>query len=90
MFLFVPASMSAFLVEICAMYNSNTCIRPWTSLLKGHGNFPLLRGTLWGKSKFVLNFAKGTTAKAQGTTASAVGAVGYFEACNIVLGNTTL
>ncbi len=27
-----------------------------------------------------LNFARGTTAKAQGTTAIAVGAVGYFEA----------
>ena len=26
-------------------------------------------------------FAKGTTAKAQGTKAFAVGAVGYFEAC---------
>ncbi len=27
------------------------------------------------------NFAEGTTAEAQGTTATAVGAVGYFEAC---------
>ncbi len=30
------------------------------------------------------NFAKGTTTKAQGTTAIAVGAVGYFEACMYV------
>ena len=28
-----------------------------------------------------LNFAKGTTAKAQGTMAIAVGVVGHFEAC---------
>ena len=29
------------------------------------------------------NFAKGTTAKTQGTTAFAAGAMGYFEACHI-------
>ena len=39
------------------------------------------------KSKFITkmflywNFAEGTTVKAQGTMAIALGAVGYFEAC---------
>ena len=40
-------------------------IRPVTSLLKGTSNFPLVRGTLMGKSLY-WNLAEGTTAKAQG------------------------
>ena len=43
-------------------------------ILKGHSNFPVVRG-IW-------NFVKGTTAKAQGTTAIDVGVVGYFGASN--------
>ena len=35
---------------------------------------------LWGENvNLYLNFAEGTTAKVQGTTAIAVGAVGYFQ-----------
>ena len=33
--------------------------------------------------KLCWNFAKGTTAKAQGIMAIAVGALGYFEACTL-------
>ena len=48
---------------------------------KGSGKFPLVRCTLWGKSNeerviFCWNFARGTIAKAQGTTTIYVGAVG--------------
>lgn len=40
----------------------------------------LLKGTLLsGKCHFYWNLAKEATAKAQGTTAIAVGAMGYFE-----------
>ena len=37
--------------------------------------------------KLYWNLAGGTTAKAQGTTAIAVGAVGYFKACNLLCEN---
>ena len=54
---------------------------PFTSGISGH-ELCSWRGTviLLCKGHLYWNFAKGTTAKAQGTMATAVDAVGYFEA----------
>ncbi len=50
--------------------------------MEGHSKFPLVTGTsMWTVFKLYWNFAEGTAAKAQGTTAgSTVGAVSYFKA----------
>ena len=37
--------------------------------------------------KLYRNLAEGTTAKAQGTTATAVDELGYFKACNLLCEN---
>ena len=50
--------------------------------LKGAQQFPLGKGLFYEDIRNLYrNLAKGTTVKAQGTTAIAVGVVGYLEAC---------
>ena len=54
-------------------------------ILKGAQQHFLRKGALYEDNlNLYCNFAKGTTAKAQGTAAIAVGALGYLEACTTV------